>query len=191
MPLFSYDENIRRDRRVFSLSYCFGSCLFLHEPCDKILVIHDKFRSQNSSYDVNLLDGFLQKSIKRTGCFFFLFLFLMLLLDSRNVPRFSCKNKQKGTKRQPQDRLNPFYREKQIDLWPWFRTVLKQMFWIGISYLMENSEALTFVLLPFLLPNARILLKPVLLHETNRGFPFSSFRLFGSFSLTLVLIPYS
>lgn len=187
MPLFSYDENIRRDRRFFFLSYCFGSCLFLHEPCDKILVIHDKFRSQNSSYDVNLLDGFLQKSIKRTGCFFCcLFLVLMLLLDSRNVPRFSFKNKRKGTKKQPQDRLNPFYRGKQIDHWPWFRAVLKQMSWIGISYLMENSEALTFVLLPFLLPNARILL-----HETNRGFPFSTFKLFGSFSLTLVLIPYS
>lgn len=116
MPLFSYEENIRRDRSFFPFILFWQFCLFLHEPCDKILVIHEKFHSQNSSYDVNLLDEFLQKSIIRTGFFFFFFdcLFLMLLLDSRNVPRFSFKNKQKGIKRQPQDRLNPFYRGKQI-----------------------------------------------------------------------------
>lgn len=69
----------------------------------------NKVSSQNSSYDTNLLDGFLQDSVRRTVLVFFnaAVSFPVMFIE------------QKTTKRQPKDRLNPLYRRKQIDiLWP-------------------------------------------------------------------------
>lgn len=37
----------------------------------------NKLSSQNSSYDTNVLDGFLQDSVRRTGGVFFVLVFLI------------------------------------------------------------------------------------------------------------------
>lgn len=145
----------------------------------------NKLSSQNSLYDPNVLEGVLQDSAGRSVLWFF----GCCCLTPCNVPRILLEMKKKTTKRQPKGRLNPLYRSKQIDvLWLWFRRVLEHISRIRNMLLNGKLWSLDLYSSPSVLPNAKILLKPILLHETEA---FLSSKLCGSFSLTLVLIPYN
>lgn len=71
----------------------------------------NKLSSQNISSDTNVLDGFLQDSVK-TGCAVFFGFFNAAVRFPVMFIELCWKHK--TTKRQPKDRLNPWYRRNQI-----------------------------------------------------------------------------